>query len=143
MSTLEVRNLTKRYRNTVAVDQVNFRVASGEVTGYLGPNGSGKSTTVKMLTGLVEPSGGEILFNGDDVRRDFMRFKKQIGYVPEEAYVYPSLTAMEYLELMGRLRGLAENVITEKATDLLKLFGLHLRVTLRWLLTRKGCGSAC
>ena len=127
MSTLEVRNLTKRYRNTTVVDQVNFRITAGEVTGYLGPNGSGKSTTVKMLTGLVEPSGGEILFNGDDVRRDFMRFKKQIGYVPEEAYVYPSLTAMEYLELMGRLRGLAENVITEKATDLLKLFGLHLR----------------
>src|SRR5689334_14883016 len=124
MATLEVRNLTKRYRNTAAVDAVSFRMASGEVTGYLGPNGSGKSTTVKMLTGLIEPSGGEILFNGEDVRRDFMRFKKRIGYVPEEAYVYPSLTAMEYVQLVGRLRGMPENIIDEKATDLLKLFGL-------------------
>lgn len=127
MATLEVRNLSKRYRNTTVVDQVNFTLASGEVTGYLGPNGSGKSTTVKMLTGLVEPSGGEILFNGEDVRCDFLRFKKRIGYVPEEAYVYPSLTAMEYLQLMGRLRGIAENVIEDKAAGLLKLFDLYGR----------------
>src|SRR5215471_6716050 len=127
MSTLEVRNLTKRYRNVSVVDAVSFSVASGEVTGYLGPNGSGKSTTVKMLTGLIEPSGGEILFNGEDVRRDFMRFKKRIGYVPEEAFVYPSLSAMEYLQLMGRLRGLPENIVDEKSTDLLKLLGLHQR----------------
>jgi ABC-2 type transport system ATP-binding protein len=126
-STLEVRNLTKRYRNTAVVDQVSFTLTSGQVTGYLGPNGSGKSTTVKMLTGLIEPSGGEILFNGEDVRRDFLRFKKRIGYVPEEAFVYPSLTAMEYLQLMGRLRGLSENVIEDKASGLLKLFELYTR----------------
>ncbi len=125
--TLEVHGLTKRYRGVAVVDDVNFRMSSGEITGYLGPNGSGKSTTVKMLTGLVEPSGGHILLNGHDVRRDVISFKHMLGYVPEEAYVYPTLTAMEYLQLMGRLRGMSEEVITEKSEGLLKLFDLHLR----------------
>src|SRR2546423_15224656 len=111
MATLEVRGLTKKYRGTAVVNDVSFTIGSGEITGYLGPNGSGKSTTVKMLTGLVEPSAGQILFNGTDVRHDVIGFKRRLGYVPEEAHVYPSLTALEYLQLMGRLRGMAENVI--------------------------------
>ena len=127
MAKLEVQKLTKRYRGVSVVNDVSFSVNSAEVTGYLGPNGSGKSTTVKMLICLVEPSSGLILFNGADVRRDFIGFKRRIGYVPEEATVYPSLTAMEYLELMGRLRGLSETDIARKASDLLQLFGLHVR----------------
>ncbi|HLH29924.1 MAG TPA: ABC transporter ATP-binding protein [Terriglobia bacterium] len=126
MSTLEVRRLTKRYRRVAVVNDVNFTVKSGEITGYLGPNGSGKSTTVKMLTGLVEPSQGEILLDGIDIRRNLIAFKRILGYVPEEAHVYPSLTGMEYLQLMGRLRELPERVVNEKATDLLKLFSLYL-----------------
>lgn len=124
---IEVRGLTKRYRGVAVVNNVSFSVHSGEVTGYLGPNGSGKSTTVKMLTGLVEPSDGAIFFDGYDVRRDFNGFKRRLGYVPEEACVYPSLTALEYLQLMGRLRGLSEHTINAKAADLLQLFGLHIR----------------
>jgi len=127
MAKLELQKLTKRYRGVSVVNDVSFSVNSAEVTGYLGPNGSGKSTTVKMLTGLVEPSFGLILFNGADVRRDFIGFKRRIGYVPEEATVYPSLSALEYLELMGRLRGLSETDIARKASDLLQLFGLHTR----------------
>jgi ABC-2 type transport system ATP-binding protein len=126
MPTLEVRRLTKRYRRVPVVNEVSFRVNSSEVTGYLGPNGSGKSTTVKMLTGLVEPSSGEILLDGVDIRRDLIAYKRLLGYVPEEAHVYPSLTGMEYLQLMGRLRELPENAVNEKATDLLKLFSLYL-----------------
>ena len=125
MALLEVRGLTKRYRGLAVVDRVNFSVRSGEITGYLGPNGSGKSTTVKMLTGLVEPSDGQILFDGINVRRDPIGFKRRIGYVPEEALVYPSMTGLEYLQLMGRLREMPENVINEKASDLLKLFDLY------------------
>ena len=79
---LEVQKLTKRYRRTPVVNEVSFCVKASEVTGYLGPNGSGKSTTVKMLMGLVEPSAGHILFDGVDVRRDFMGFKRRLGYVP-------------------------------------------------------------
>src|SRR5438552_537384 len=126
MATLEVRRLTKRYRRVPVVNEVSFGVESGEITGYLGPNGSGKSTTVKMLMGLVEPTSGEILLDGVDVRRDFIAFKRRLGYVPEEAHVYPALTGMEYLQLMGRLREMPEAAVNEKATDLLKLFSLYL-----------------
>jgi len=108
------------------VNEVSFSIKPSEVTGYLGPNGSGKSTTVKMLTGLVEPSQGEILFDGMDVRRDLIGFKRRLGYVPEEAHVYPSLTGMEYLQLTGRLRELPEHIVNEKATELLRLFSLYL-----------------
>ena len=106
MSVLQVVNLTKRYRRLPVVNEVSFSVKSGEITGYLGPNGSGKSTTVKMLAGLVEPSSGQILLDGVDVRRDLIGFKRRLGYVPEEAHVYPALSGMEYLQLMGRLREL-------------------------------------
>jgi len=126
MNTLEVKKLTKRYRRVPVVNEVSFSVKAGEVTGYLGPNGSGKSTTVKMLTGLVEPTTGQILLDGVDVRRDVIGFKRRLGYVPEEAHVYPALSGMEYLQLMGRLRELPERVVNEKAGDLLKLFSLHL-----------------
>ena len=126
MPILEVRRLTKRYRRVPVVNEVSFSIKPSEVTGYLGPNGSGKSTTVKMLTGLVEPSQGEILFDGMDVRRDLIGFKRRLGYVPEEAHVYPSLTGMEYLQLTGRLRELPEHIVNEKATELLRLFSLYL-----------------
>jgi ABC-2 type transport system ATP-binding protein len=126
MSRLEVQGLTKRYRRVPVVNEVSFNVNAGEITGYLGPNGSGKSTTVKMLAGLVEPSSGQILLDGVDVRRDWIGFKRRLGYVPEEAHVYPALSGMEYLQLMGRLRELPERVVNEKATDLLKLFSLYL-----------------
>jgi ABC-2 type transport system ATP-binding protein len=126
MSRLEVQGLTKRYRRVPVVNEVSFNVNAGEITGYLGPNGSGKSTTVKMLAGLVEPSSGKILLDGFDVRRDWIGFKRRLGYVPEEAHVYPALSGMEYLQLMGRLRELPERVVNEKATDLLKLFSLYL-----------------
>src|SRR5437762_4545964 len=125
-TTLEIQNLTKRYRRVPVVNEVSFSVKSGEVTGYLGPNGSGKSTTVKKLTRLVEPTTGQILLDGVDVRWDFIGFKRRLGYVPEEAHVYPALSGMEYLQLMGRLRELPEHVVNEKAGDLLKLFSLHL-----------------
>ena len=127
MTSLEVRDLTKHYRGLPVVDHVSFTFSGGEITGYLGPNGSGKSTTVKMMTGLVEPTSGRILFDGVDIRRDLDAFKRRLGYVPEEAHVYPSLTGMEYLQLIGRLRGMPERRINEKAGDLLKLFSLHLR----------------
>src|SRR5262249_3053490 len=126
MAKIEIEKLTKRYRRVPVVNEVSFSVNSGEITGYLGPNGSGKSTTVKMLCGLIEPTAGHIFFDGVDIRRDLIGFKRRLGYVPEEALVYPSLSGMEYLQLMGRLRELPERVVNEKATDLLKLFSLYL-----------------
>jgi ABC-2 type transport system ATP-binding protein len=122
---LEVRSLTKYYRNVPVVDHVSFAVRAGEVTGYLGPNGSGKSTTVKMLTGLLEPTTGHVLLDGVDIRTDLNAYKKRLGYVPEEAHVYSYLTGLEYLQLTGRLRCLPEAAVTRKANELLRLFALH------------------
>jgi ABC-2 type transport system ATP-binding protein len=123
--TLEVRELTKYYRHTAVVNKVSFTVAPGEVTGYLGPNGSGKSTTVKMITALLEPSAGTVFYDGVDVRRDLLGFRRRLGYVPEEAILYPYMTGLEYLQLIGRLRSLPERVVDAKANDLLELFSLH------------------
>src|SRR5215471_5316689 len=122
---LEVRALTKKYRNRAVVDRVSFTVPPGQVTGYLGPNGSGKSTTVKMLAGLLPPTTGQILWNGADIRHDLTGFKRRLGYVPEEAFVYPHLTGLEYFELIGRLRQLPEHTATRKAEELLRLLWLH------------------
>jgi ABC-2 type transport system ATP-binding protein len=121
---LEVRNLTKRYSGITVVDQVSFTIRPGEILGYLGANGAGKSTTVKMLTGLIEPSAGEILFNGENVVRDMKGYQRRIGYVAEEAHLYPHLTGREYLQLAGRLRGIHRNVLEPKLDELLRLFGL-------------------
>ena len=122
---LDVRGLTKKYRNRAVVDHVTFSVPPGEVTGYLGPNGSGKSTTVKMLAGLLSPTSGQILWNGVDIRNDLIGFKRILGYVPEEAFVYPHLTGLEHLELIGRLRQLPESLVERKANELLRLLWLH------------------
>ena len=121
---LEVRGLTKRFRNLAAVDHVNFTARAGEITGYLGPNGSGKSTTVKMLTGLLHPSEGQVLFDGRDIREDMIGFKRRLGYVPEEPNLYSYLTGLEYLQLVGRLRGLGEDLVKHKANQLLELLSL-------------------
>ena len=121
---LEVKDLTKRYSNITAVDDVSFRVDPGEVYGYLGPNGSGKTTTVKMLIGLLEPSAGHILVDGRDIRSDLMGYRRQLGYVPEEPNLYPYLSGREYLELVGRLRSIPERLLDEKADSLLELFSL-------------------
>ncbi|HLK66141.1 MAG TPA: ABC transporter ATP-binding protein [Bryobacteraceae bacterium] len=122
---LDVRRLTKKYRHRAVVDEVTFTVPPGEVTGYLGPNGSGKSTTVKMLAGLLPATSGQILWNGSDIRHDLIGYKRSLGYVPEEAYVYPHLTGLEHLELIGRLRQLPERLVTRRANELLRLLWLH------------------
>jgi len=121
---LELRNVTKRYPATVAVRDVSFVANRGEVTGYLGPNGSGKSTTLKMITGLLDPTEGEILFDGERVRLDPIAYRQRLGYVPEEPQLYPHLTGAEYLEMIGQLRGLPERALKQKVDGFLELLGL-------------------
>jgi ABC-2 type transport system ATP-binding protein len=121
---LEVRNLTKRYSGIAVVDRVSFTVRPGEILGYLGSNGAGKSTTVKMLTGLIEPSAGEILFHGRNIVEDMKAFQRRIGYVAEEAHLYPHLSGLEYLQLAGRLHGLRRAVLEPRMDELLHLLGL-------------------
>lgn len=122
---LELRSLTKRYSGIPVVDDVSFTAAAGEVTGYLGPNGSGKSTTLKMITGLIEPSEGEILFRGAPIGRDLIGYRQSLGYVPEEPYLYQHLTGAEYLLMVGQLRGMPARTLAEKVDGLLSLFSLH------------------
>jgi ABC-2 type transport system ATP-binding protein len=121
---LEVRELSKAFGRTYAVDRVSFAIRPGEILGYLGPNGSGKSTTVKMLTGLLVPTSGQILYNGSDIREDPEDYKSRLGYVPEEPYLYPYLTGREFLQMVGQLRQLPDRTVAGRADSLLQLFGL-------------------
>jgi ABC-2 type transport system ATP-binding protein len=121
---LEVRSLTKTYSTIPALENVSFTINPGQVLGYLGPNGSGKSTTVKIITGLLEQSAGSVLFNGANVRDDLAAYKRIVGYVPEEANLYPFLTGLEYLELIGRLRGLRGRVIARRSGEMLEIFSM-------------------
>jgi ABC-2 type transport system ATP-binding protein len=122
---LELQNLTKSYRGIPAIVNINFRVDAGEIVGYLGANGSGKSTTVKIITGLLRQNDGRVLFRGKDIRDDLVTFRASLGYIPEEAHLYTYLSGLEYLQLVGRLRGMGEGLIEAKANRLLQLLGLE------------------
>lgn len=122
---LELQNLYRSYRGIPAIEDVCFKVAPGEIVGFLGPNGAGKSTTVKIITGMLRPNDGRVLFEGRDVRSDMVGFRAAFGYVPEEAHLYTYLSGLEYLQLVGRLRGMGEALIEAKASGLLRLLNLE------------------
>jgi ABC-2 type transport system ATP-binding protein len=122
---LELREVSKLYSGIPAVDRISFSAAAGEVTGYLGPNGSGKSTTMKMITGLLEPTSGEILFQGQRIDKDLIAYKQRIGYVPEEPHLYTHLSASEFLTMITQIRGLNTRRDTQRIDGLLQLFSLH------------------
>jgi ABC-2 type transport system ATP-binding protein len=121
---LEVRGLTKRFNGIPAVQDVSFTLKPGEILGYVGPNGAGKSTTVKMIIGLLDPSEGQVLFNGASIIDDMPGYQARIGYVPEEPHLYPHLSGREYLQLVGRLRGLERGILESKIDEFLNLFSL-------------------
>jgi ABC-2 type transport system ATP-binding protein len=122
---LELVNVSKSFRSIPAVENVSFVLKPGEVLGYLGPNGSGKSTTVKMVVGMIRPTRGKVLFAGCDIHDELPAYRARLGYVPEEAHVYAHLSGLEYLQLVGRLRGLEETLIEYKARTLLQLLSLE------------------
>jgi len=122
---LELEHLYRSFRGIPAIEDVSFKMAPGEIVGFLGPNGAGKSTTVKIITGMLRPNDGRVLFEGQDIAKDMVAFRAAFGYVPEEAYLYSYLSGLEYLQLVGRLRGLGEALIEAKATRLLKLLNLE------------------
>lgn len=124
MMTLELRAVTKKFTGLVAVNSVSFTARPGEVTGYLGPNGSGKSTTMKMITGLIEPSSGEIFFDGRPIRHDLLAFKRRLGYIPEEPYLYSHLSGLEYLVMVAQLRDLPSKPANARIEGLLRMLNL-------------------
>jgi ABC-2 type transport system ATP-binding protein len=132
---LQVQHLYRSFRGIPAVEDVSFQVESGEIIGFLGPNGAGKSTTVKMITGMLRPNDGHVFFDRHDIHDDMVGFRSILGYVPEEAHLYSYLSGLEYLQLVGRLRGMRDGVgrlrgereasLEEKATSLLRLLDLE------------------
>ena len=126
MPELRAHRLSKHFSGVRVVKDVDFAIRPGEIVGYLGPNGSGKTTTARMLAGLLEPSSGHVEYGGRDIRDDVVRFRRELGYIPEEPYLYPFLTGREYLQLVGRLRELSETLLAIKIDGFLDLFGLRI-----------------
>lgn len=122
---LEARDLAKRYSAFTAVRDISFAIRPGEILGVLGPNGAGKSTIVKMVTGLIDPSRGAVLFRGERIGGELSGFKRNLGYVPEQPDLYGFLTGWEYLELVATLRGLDRRRFRETASTMLEGFTLY------------------
>jgi len=104
---IQVQALTKKYARTIAVDQISFEVAKGQIVGFLGPNGAGKTTTMRMLTCFLPPSAGMATVAGFDVLEQPLEVKRRIGYLPETPPIYPEMETAEYLKFVGRLKGLS------------------------------------
>ena len=119
---INVQRLTKTYGETEALCDVSFTVPAGQVCGYLGPNGAGKSTTVKILTGTLRPTSGSASVAGFDVVGQPLEVKRRIGYVPETGTVYSSLSANEYLALVGALHEMEPAEVAERTARMLELF---------------------
>ena len=122
---LELKKVTKKYSAFAAVQDVSFILKPCEITGYLGPNGAGKTTTIKMIAGLLDPTSGEISYQGQSIRRMLFEYKEKVGCVPEQSEVYRHLSAWDYLFLVGRLRGLSDHVLRAKVNELMNLLGLY------------------
>ncbi len=122
---LELKGISKKFSAFTVVKDVSFSVRPGEVLGYLGPNGAGKTTTIRMLAGLLEPTNGDILFDGRKIQSDLYAYKSRLGYVPEQSEIYPHLSAYDYLAMVGRLRGLEEATLKDKIRTFLRIFDLE------------------
>ena len=121
---IEVKNVTKKYGNFLAVDNISFTVKDGEVVGFLGPNGAGKSTTMNMITGFIEPTEGTIIVNGYDVLKKPISAKKQIGYMPEGVPLYSDLTVKEFVNYMAELKRVPRKEKKEKVEKALEQTGI-------------------
>jgi ABC-2 type transport system ATP-binding protein len=121
---IEVEGLTKDFGRFRAVDGVSFAVSPGEIFGFLGPNGAGKSTTIRMLLGLLRPSGGSGRVAGYDLVREQSRIKAKVGYMSQRFSLYEDLTAEENLEFFGGVYGLSQGRLRQRLTEVLELVGL-------------------
>jgi ABC-2 type transport system ATP-binding protein len=125
---IQIEKLIKVYKGGIrAVDDISFDVGEQEIFGFLGPNGAGKSTTIKCVIGLLHPTGGRILINGTDVRRDPKRVKEMIGYASQETAIDDRMTGWQNLSLQGRFFHLMHREIAERGEEVLRLCGLWER----------------
>jgi len=125
--TVAVKNLVKKYGDFEAVKNISFSVEKGEIFTFLGPNGAGKTTTVKILTGILRPTSGSAQILGFDAVKGIDEIKKKIGLVPDQPYVYPYLTAFEYMRLVGDIYGVAPEKQKKKIPEFFEMFDLKDR----------------
>lgn len=121
---VRVSNLSKKFGNQLAVDDLNFELRKGEIVGFLGPNGAGKSTTMKMLTGYMKPSSGAIEVEGNLISEKAMQARAAIGYLPEHNPLYTDMYVLEFLLLVGDLYGMEKKLLRERAEEMIALCGL-------------------
>ncbi|MEF9991696.1 MAG: ABC transporter ATP-binding protein [Romboutsia sp.] len=121
---IEIRNLSMSYGTKEVLNNINLDIFKGNIIGYIGPNGAGKSTTIKILLGLVKGYSGEVKIFGEDISKINEEYKSKIGYVPEVAKVYASLTAREYLTFIGQLYGMTYEKCDNKASKLMEVLGI-------------------
>jgi ABC-2 type transport system ATP-binding protein len=122
---IETEGLSKRFGETLAVSELNLQVEAGEVMGFLGPNGSGKTTTIRLLMGLLRPSAGRAAILGRDCHADAVALKRDVGYLPDEPFLYPYLSGVETLELVAGLHGFAPAEARRRATAIAERLGLR------------------
>ena len=122
---IEVKNLTKRYGNHLAVDHLNFTVESGKIYGFLGPNGAGKSTTMNIMTGYLGATEGQVLIDGHDILKEPEEAKKNIGYLPEIPPLYMEMTVLEYLEFAAELKGIKKDKREPQIEEVIRLAKLR------------------
>lgn len=130
---IELKNLTRRFGDLIAVDNVSLTIPSGQICGYLGPNGAGKTTTVKMLTGMILPDAGTADISGFDIQEETLEVKRRIGFVPESGALYQSLTPFEYLQFVGQLYGMEDITLKDRIEEFSEFFqfteNIHQRMT--------------
>lgn len=125
LNAIEIRNLTKRFGNFTAVDNISFNVRNGEIFGFLGANGAGKTTAMRILCGLSRPSEGEGTVAGYDIRNEQEKIKRNIGYMSQKFSLYPDLTVGENIRLFGGIYGLNDRQIREKTEEMLSMLDLR------------------
>src|SRR5450631_4795024 len=116
---IKVEGLTKRYARTVAVDNISFEVEKGQIVGFLGPNGAGKTTTMRVLTCFMPPTSGSASIAGFDVQQNPMEVKRRIGYLPETPPLYPDMEVVEYLNFVGKLKGIPSGDIKRRVDEVM------------------------
>src|SRR5215813_11592569 len=110
---IEVRNLTKRYGELVAIRDITFTAATGQILGFLGPNGAGKTTTMRIITGFMPATSGTVKVAGYDIFDDSYEARKRIGYLPENPPLYPDMTVLSFLRFVGRIRGISKDQLND------------------------------
>ena len=122
---IELKNITKYYGDFPAVTDISFKIEKGEIVGLLGPNGAGKSTTMKMITGFMPPTSGELTVGGNDIVSQSIEARRKIGYLPETVPLYTDMTVYSYIEYMGMLRGLSKKNIKSKVDNVIEICTLE------------------